>query len=258
MKRSISTAAALLALAACGSSQKAPWLTYPGYDGHAAFPLRASAHEGLVCNDCHVTGVTNPTSFKQFTCTGCHLGTHSRASTDPWHSSPAVPDYAWDSAGCFRCHPQGQAFTRHGLFFPVGGGTKHNRVCSDCHATDPALRKVVSSLKCVGCHTGTLFPPPSLAARHSAVKDYLAATVGPADCLRCHDDGQVDRVATHGRLPGPGTFGTAGPADGDHGAVACLICHNMVPPSFGGPQPGIANRPWAQDWKSANGCSKCH
>jgi hypothetical protein len=33
----------------------------------------------------------------------------------------------------------------------------------------------------------------------------------------------------------------------------------MVPPLalFGGPGPGIASRPWAEDW-SVSDCSKCH
>jgi len=280
MKRSISIAAALLAAAACGKSQEAPWLTYPGYDAHAFFPLKLSAHEGLVCEDCHVNGVTGPTTFKQFTCTGCHLGTHSRANTDSWHTTAGVADYVWDTPTCFKCHPLGRANTKHHLFFPVGEGTKHNRVCSECHLPDLVTRKDPATLKCIGCHTDPArFPAPSLAQRHALVTDYPAATaLGPKDCLRCHDNGQVDRLATHGRKPGPAGYGPAGPwdgvvgTDGGHGVAnqraRCFSCHDAPPPPpySTGAGPGLPNRPWAQDWKipattSAHpkgACGGCH
>jgi hypothetical protein len=119
-----------------------------------------------------------------------------------------------------------------------------------CH-TDPAARSDPSKLACLSCHATR----PGFATAHAKVRDYPVAVTAPW-CLRCHADGQVDRIAAHGRRAGPP--GTGGPGDGNHDAH-CFTCHSMVPPYalFGGPGPGVAGKPWAQDWKQAT-CKPCH
>ena len=91
------------------------------------------------------------------------------------------------------------------------------------------------------------------ATAHARVKDY-PIVLDPVWCVRCHPDGRADRIDLHGAQPGPP--GRAAPGDGDHD-THCFTCHTMVPPSFGGTGPGVADRPWAQDWKQA-ACSRCH
>ena len=247
----------VLMLAACGDTAQ-PWLTNPGIDGHAVYlPLRGTAHDpsGLAsvtsCEGCH-TG----TSFRQFACTPCH----TRAATDPLH--PGVTGYvpgAVTSADCYRCHPQGAgvAPASHGRLFPIGTPA-HPPECRGCH-TDPAARNDPAKLACLSCHDRL----PGFAAAHAGVRDYPVAVTAPW-CLRCHADGSVDRVAAHGRRAGPpgsggdAATGTGGPGDGKHD-THCFTCHSMVPPYplFGGPGPGVTDRPWAQEWKQST-CTPCH
>lgn len=248
---------ALCVLFACGgpAEKDAPWLTYPGMDAHAAYlPLRGTAHDpaGLAkatsCEGCH-TG----TSFKEFVCTTCH----TPALTDPIHATSFAIGYvpgAVTSADCYRCHPQGTGIVpaTHGLLFPIGTAA-HPAACRMCH-TDPAARKDLTKLACVTCHQGQA----GFSTAHAKVKDY-PASVTAAWCLRCHADGQVDRIASHGRQSvAGGERGGGGPGDGDHD-TRCFTCHTMVPPdpAFGGAGAGVASKPWAQDWRQAS-CKGCH
>lgn len=246
----------LSVLIAC-SQAEAPSITYPGIDGHAVYlPLRGTAHDpaGLAsatsCEGCHPG-----TTFTAFTCTGCHTG----PLTDPIHvaSGSAVAGYvagAVTSADCYRCHPQGTGIApeAHGLYFPIGTAD-HPAVCTTCH-TDPVARRDPTKLACLSCHERR----PGYGTAHARVRDYPVAPSSPW-CLRCHADGQVDRVASHGRRTAPGGDAEGGgPGDGDHD-THCFTCHSMVPPYplFGGLGAGVPNRPWAQDWNQA-GCTPCH
>jgi hypothetical protein len=252
--RVYTAAIALSVTVACGE-RDAPPNTYPGIDGHARYlPLRGTAHDpsgpasATSCEGCHPG-----TSFKQFLCTGCHTA----ALTDPIHASSLAPGYvpgAVTSADCYRCHPDGAGIApaTHGLKFPIGTAA-HPAVCRMCH-TDPASRGDVTRLACVTCHEAQA----GFATAHSQVRDYPVAVTAPW-CLRCHADGQVDRIASHGRQAvAGGKQGGGGPGDGNHD-TRCFTCHSMVPPYplFGGPGAGLPNRPWAQDWKQA-GCTPCH
>ncbi|HEY7726694.1 MAG TPA: hypothetical protein VH880_15275 [Anaeromyxobacteraceae bacterium] len=283
MRTSPYLAAALLSLGGCEllSPVEAPWNTYPGWQNHTSLPLQGSAHEPdptdltrvQGCDDCHGGDASGPfTSFRQFDCTGCHGGWHAKALMDNVHAAkppcptppasvPAAPAeaqcYAWRSDYCLSCHQKGEALLNHDKF-PVGPGTKHNRICSACHvnATDRA-NVTNAGLRCFACHSDTsVFPLPTIADRHrragAVVLDYPVTfpAASTSDCLRCHADAQVDRIAQHGRRRAANGE-SAGPGDGDH-STHCFDCHDVV--GVAGP-PAL---PWAQDWKSATGCNKCH
>lgn len=65
------------------------------------FPIAGGRHAGLACATCHPAGAV----WRDFTCLSCHE--HSRTETDGRHDE--VPGYAYESAACYRCHPQGTA-----------------------------------------------------------------------------------------------------------------------------------------------------
>ncbi len=251
VRPSLLFSAALAAACADGPTEGHPWLTDPGVEGHAPYLLLANTpHDPSVpgalvsCNDCHPGD-----SFRTFECVACH----TPATMDPRHAS--VAEYpaggVVTSADCYRCHPKGIGITpaNHARFFPIET-VSHPAVCTQCH-TDPVNRQDPALLACATCHA----QHPGFSVAHALVRDYPLAPT-PEWCLRCHADGQVDRIASHGMLPGP--WGDAGPGDGTHGTY-CFECHTMVPPLplFGGPGPGIAGRPWAQDWLIAT-CTNCH
>jgi hypothetical protein len=55
-----------------------------------------------VCADCH----TVPTNYSAFSCINCHA--HSPQSiVDAQHTE--VSGYSYNSAACYRCHPQGRS-----------------------------------------------------------------------------------------------------------------------------------------------------
>ena len=283
----------LLALAAaCGAKEgAAPWNTDPGVAGHTWFPLAGTAHEPTpsgplnavsLCRDCHPGA-----SFKAPPdCKTCHFA----QSPAPNDMGPHTGNTAYAAAlatgrtdYCLTCHPQGMAYSAvNHTKFPIGLGSKHNRACSLCHTSTVGRDTAIAdgTLNCVTCHRNqlpppndTLFPPPSIDARHALVLDYVAASVTPRDCMRCHDPtamapsagagNLVLHVSAHGSRGGPPGFGSAGPWDGRHGnagaAVRCWSCHGSVPalfPNAVGPS-GTAG-PWAQDWSvgpPANACT---
>jgi hypothetical protein len=278
-------AAGLLALSGCEglSPTDAPWNTYPGWLNHTYMPIAGSAHEPdptdltrvQSCDDCHGGNASGTfTSFRQFDCTGCHGGWHARGAMDSVHAAkapcptplappPAAPAaaqcYAWDSAYCFSCHQKGEALGSHDKF-PVGAGTKHNRTCSACHANPSDRGNVTNAgIRCFACHSDTaVYPLPTIADRHgkagAAVLDYPATfpSASTSDCLRCHADAQLDRIAQHGRRRAANGE-SAGPGDGNH-STHCFDCHTLE--AVAGPPA----KPRAQDWKSATGCNAvgCH
>ena len=66
------------------------------------FPIFSGPHdnEWATCQTCH----QNPGNFSTFTCLTCHE--HNRADTDNDHDE--VSGYAYDSALCYQCHPDGR------------------------------------------------------------------------------------------------------------------------------------------------------
>ncbi|MCP3916703.1 MAG: hypothetical protein GY711_14200 [bacterium] len=65
------------------------------------FPIGSGKHKNLSCTDCHL----NPTNYQQFSCTHCH----EHNQQDMWDEHKSEPGYAWTSAACYSCHPNGQA-----------------------------------------------------------------------------------------------------------------------------------------------------
>lgn len=229
--------AAALSLAGCERQGKeAPWLTAPTADQHAArfFPVNAgSIHggAGAQCDDCHGGFDT----FRQFDCIHCHNGHHADPATvTAWHA--AVPDFAFDSPACYRCHPDGRGGTAvdHAALFPIAPGTKHETAgCMNCHL-DRANRLL---LGCAGCHG---HEQAIMATAHAPVSGYAFDS---ALCVRCHADAQVKRVASHLPFRITGAVKHAGPGSGG----ACLVCH-----------PGSrTDKPWATDFKVVT-CVDCH
>jgi hypothetical protein len=259
-------ALALLAAAACqggDSATSAPWLTYPGVDGHSKYlPLAGTAHDPsaagttVTCTGCH----TDPSSFRMFQCT---TTCHTSAVVTPLHTG--LTDFTYGDQACYDCHRAGIAApaNHNTAFFPVGAGTKHAGIrCSECH-TDLANPNDPHNFNCASCHQG-LSPPLSA---HGPVNiqvpnnlggfDVLAvgiltvhtgqSTVGTPlsltseSCLRCHADSQVDRVSAHS---------TSGDAFGrsQHAQAGCVTCHSTF----------RADKPFATNFGSNPGCIICH
>ena len=67
------------------------------------FPINSGKHREAwdACSDCH----TNSTNYGVYSCIDCHE--HNQTDMDNDHS--AVPDYRYQSAACFDCHPNGTA-----------------------------------------------------------------------------------------------------------------------------------------------------
>ncbi len=66
------------------------------------FPIYSGKHrnEWKTCLDCH----RDPNNFQTFSCIDCHA--HNKAKMDDKHRGER--GYAWESAACLNCHPQGK------------------------------------------------------------------------------------------------------------------------------------------------------
>ena len=196
-------------------------------DTHSLFPVAStSKHSSTTCNDCHGTFDT----FGQFACTDCHA--HELADTTSRHSD--VADFTYDSASCYRCHPEGSATSiDHQPIFQIGATSKHAvSHCNDCHI-DPASR---SNVSCTGssCH-----PQPTSDTGHVAVQPgsggYVWAT---PDCLSCHPVPSVFRVSSHNDCV-------------SHQGARCRTCHAVNT---------LAGKPFAATDFTQHSCtgSGCH
>jgi hypothetical protein len=69
---------------------------------HTWFPIYSGSHAGrwTVCGDCH----TNAANYSVFSCVTCHA--HDKTTTDANHRG--VPNYVYNSANCYACHPTGR------------------------------------------------------------------------------------------------------------------------------------------------------
>ncbi|HEY3451639.1 MAG TPA: hypothetical protein VGK67_35095 [Myxococcales bacterium] len=166
---------------------------------HTKFPIGTGAtHADRTCSNCHKAA-----DRKQFDCTACHE--HDQPTMDGAHG--AMAGYAWDSAKCYQCHPDGQIPPFDHTWFPVGTGATHtDRTCSGCH---PSADR--SQFTCTACHSHDQGPTDT---NHAGIAGY--AWDSPK-CLQCHPDGKVTMV-DHGKY-----FPIA---TGDlHAGVACSDCH---------------------------------
>jgi hypothetical protein len=235
MRRGAALLAAVLAALAWSCQENgssAPWLTYPGVSGHVRwFPLAGTVHDPTAagatvsCESCHPGN-----TFAEFDCVTCHTADR----TDPLHAG--VGDYAHTSAGCYSCHPDGSiaAPADHDTaFFPRGAGSAHAAVaCSQCH-TDLRNPGDPANFACASCHGGLA----GFSTAHAQVAGVGAATPS-AQCLVCHGDSQVARVAAHAFTIAPGS------AIHD---TACLQCHTAR----------RTDKPFAADF-AAYECTGCH
>jgi hypothetical protein len=153
-------------------------------DQHQAlFPILAGAHATTDCNSCH----GGFSSFKEFTCIGCH--DHAQQPTDMGHVG--VVGYRYDSKACVGCHPQGVAAAvsrpdHSTKFFPIDVGTAHaNGQCSDCH-TNAADK---SQFTCISCHDHA---QPATDTGHVGVAGYKYDS---AACLSCHPQGLAGTIS---------------------------------------------------------------
>jgi predicted CXXCH cytochrome family protein len=175
----------------------------------------------------------------------------SANSLAPLHTSVADFNALWTepqlAAHCVICHSDGSASgaapANHEQLFPRGTGTKHDGIaCASCH-TNAANRKDLTAFGCAACHAGITTPktggtPKTLTAAHAisgyTITSYLTATTAGGtrttvpismtnsqSCLRCHADGQVDRITAHPN--GNSSFGT-----GQHRTAGCLTCHSTM------------------------------
>jgi hypothetical protein len=187
----------LIAVAACeeqGGGDNSDWLTAPTPQTHEKyFPILSDKHmygvtpgengAPLDCNTCHGAFDT----FTQFTClnTACHV----QPDTDPHHTTN--PDYSYDSVACYGCHPWGTGDSiDHTMIFPIGSASQHFRMCTKCH-DDPSNHQNIDCMHS-GCHVD-----PAISAAHTSVGVVDAYQPVSMQCLRCHADSQVDRVASH-------------------------------------------------------------
>jgi hypothetical protein len=228
-------------------------LTDPGVDGHARFfPLAGTPHDPTApgttvsCDACHPGN-----SFAQFDCTTCHTA----AATDPLHTG--VAGYTHTSDACLACHRSGGAAPadHDTRLFPRGAGTAHAGIaCTACH-TDLSHPADPANFACASCHAGMA----GFSGKHDAVNGVSILTVRTSctsstsvaltspNCLRCHADSQVDRVAAH-----PG--GESGLGNGSHRGAGCLTCHVAM----------RTDKPFGADFRKSGagqgspGCATCH
>jgi hypothetical protein len=225
---------------------------------------------GGSCLACHPAFQVAPAKtfaadFKTTTCTTCHVPVASGSTVyhdntggllAALHAADGVTTFTFADASCLACHPDGAggAPANHESLFPRASGTKHAGIaCSSCH-TNPANRKDLTAFACYACHVALTVPPatvPLLAGHivsgYGIAVVYAAGASTPVDmtssvnCLRCHGDAQVNRVASH-----PG--GDSGFSRSQHDLAGCLTCHSTM----------RSDKAWAADFRATRGCVVCH
>lgn len=249
---------------------------------HDAFPIAAgtthavSGNGGaLECIDCH----TQVGSFALATldCRACHLQVNDGGGARDVHGEPrlaerhsGVVDYAFTTAGCLECHPNGEpAGTFAHVDFPITTGTPHAGIgCNECHGgVDRSAR---AALQCTQCHTTTVNLNPSVNQIHEGVPTY--ATTSP-DCLRCHPNAEPVGPMDHNAYF-PVDIGTAHASAAYAGKVTstetscsachlsrtnraqndCASCHATVPPALA----TAHSRVRGFSATNSAGCKECH
>jgi hypothetical protein len=241
----------------------------------------------LTCHPVNRVASTTPPhwdyarDFRRTSCVGCHVtvgGTTAlhddQASLTTLHSSVSTFTSTVIakglSAACLSCHADGQggAPANHPQLFPIAVGSKHAGIaCNACH-TNPSNRKDLTAFACASCHSGL----PATATRKAwsaahAIAGYAITTWQTAtsaggtrttvqidmtdsrQCLRCHADSQVNRVASH--PAGDSGFGTS-----QHRTAGCYTCHSKL----------RTDKPWGALFTEARGsagppptgCYTCH
>lgn len=143
----------------------------------AVFPIFAGPHaaQWSLCSQCHV----DPASRSVVSCVsgGCHV----QAPTDATHQS--IPGYAYQTAQCRSCHPDGRAgtFAQHDVVFPIYSGTHAGRwsACATCHT-------VAGDRSQFSCLSGGCHPAGETNGHHEGEAGYQYLS---SACLGCHPDG---------------------------------------------------------------------
>ncbi len=144
MRRFVQLLLAMAALLGCSPAPNggARWLTQPTRDEHTSlfFPIAAGPH-AVDCNSCHGTSDT----FGGFDCLSCHTPT----PTIPNHVSKNIGGFAYESASCYGCHPDGigKGSIDHTRMFPIAPG--------QAHAIGAPAIQVPGTIACTSCHLST-------------------------------------------------------------------------------------------------------
>ncbi len=160
-RTTVAVLALLLSTAAACSKSSSASLAGVTPASHTAFPIQSGAH-ATDCATCH----TNPSTFSQFNCLGCHA--HDQSPTDLVHAS-VTTGYAYQSQACYGCHqvPVPQSFDHKGV-------TANCALCHDVGASFAALPQpgfthmATGGADCGGCHstsgwgTGTMHVPSGI------------------------------------------------------------------------------------------------
>jgi len=176
------------------------------------FPIYSGRHQGAWadCATCHTT----PGDRSQFDCLTCHE--HEQTAMDGAHTG--IPDYAYNSADCYSCHPTGEAgeFLAHDAqYFPIYSGNHQSTwaSCATCHDV-PTDR---TQFDCLACHEHEQAATDGL---HSGIPDYNYASTA---CFACHPTGEKGQFTDHDALFFPIFSGTHNNRWND-----CSICHTTA------------------------------
>lgn len=210
--------ALLAALIACAPSGRKPANTALTPATHTKFQIATGPH-AVDCNSCH--GAFD--SFAQFTCLSCHA--HEQAATGALHAR--VQGYAYDSASCLRCHPNGDATP----FADVASDPAHDLVVQ---ALIPAYSGFTIATLTPRTETlpmpmnhGAISPLPACATCHSGAQYFpgvfhAAVAAQPSQCLGCHaasmPSGLVGPVDDTRTPPSGAMRHESAPQD-------CSVCH---------------------------------
>jgi hypothetical protein len=208
-----------------------------------AMPAKAYAQlfTTTSCVACHVTvghaTATTADHTVQSQLGTLHVANGGVATTAEFDA--AVTTAGSLSAACLKCHAGGTgdaAPADHAKWFPIGAGTKHAGIgCNACH-TNPANRLDLTAFACAACHAKDT--SPTLSTGHTVsgytITSYQTATTAGGtrttktvdmtvsqNCLKCHGDGQVDKVSGHNQSNQG--FGT-----GRHKTGGCFTCHQTL------------------------------
>jgi len=231
---------------------------------HAPFDVRTGAiHFQQPCLSCHAAPRMDKAwaaDFKQQACSGCHSEAVDQVVSR--HALLQITAVPTDTASCLSCHPNGEPATSFNhIFFPVALGDVHALgaaavhlpgaiSCKSCHTTGASI-----SVDCTVCHgpadqnamhSGLVGPEP---ANGTSLWSGSGAAPGgeTANCLLCHANSALQRVATHAQTTAqPAGFPIA---NGNH-FQSCEQCHTArtTAPALRNPQ---------LDFTAAS-CANCH
>ncbi len=232
--------AGLVLAAACGSSDSSGTSLSTQPLSHSDFFVVTGSHPGFDCSKCHDPAAPSfSAAQKGVDCLSCHAS----ADVTPVHAG--VAGFAYDTPTCIGCHKDGTAGAlppnHDSDLFPVTN-TKHAGMgCGSCHGAT----KAVADLKCAPCHDQS-----TMASKHAAIpttsrgrldgKTYTNYAWSSDYCLKCHADGQVNRIAAHPTV----LHGL----NGDGHAPFCLACHQAY---------RAAPKTWGVDFTQYT-CLACH